>query len=176
MHYIEKGYLVKTSEGGKYAQVRSLTGEIIDDVLMLYPFGSSSNMEREEQEGSLVLLLKALGSKTNIFGIAYNPVLQPLLEEGDVSYYNPKNTNKITFKKNGDIEVSSETAINVNADSINEQATSTINIDAPDINLGDAVGLLLNNAAVLQVTIPGGSSAGTYPVTIVSEGQTKVKA
>ena len=36
--------------------------------------------------------------------------------------------------------------------------------------------MVLNQNAVMQVIIPSGSSAGTYPVQIVNAGQTKTKA
>jgi hypothetical protein len=172
-----KGYLLKTSEGGARAQVRSATNEIIDNVLMLYPYGSASNMQREEEQGSMVLLLKSMGSKTNIFGIPYNPLLQPQLEPTEKAVGNFKQGNKITFKANGDIEVFTEQNININcADmnetatgDINQTATGSVNIDGASVNLGDAVALVLNTTATIL-----DSGGGTC--TIVSPGQTKVSA
>jgi hypothetical protein len=174
---VQKGYLIKTSEGGIRAQVRTMTNEVIDNVLMLSPYGSASNMQREEEQGSMVLLLKSMGSKTNIFGIAYNPLLQPQLEPTEYAVGNLKKGNKITFKANGDIEVFTEQNININcADmneiatgDINQTATGAININGASVNLGDAIGLVLNTAATIL-----DSGGGTC--TIVSAGQTKVNA
>jgi hypothetical protein len=147
------------------------------------------------------------GSKTNIFGIPYNPLFFQELDETEVKIGNPKQDNTITFKANGDIEVKTELAdlkeivnnlnttatgtITNTANNIANTATATLSNQAsvitntastniafvaPLLSLGDGLGLVLNTLANMQVTIPGGSSAGTYPVTIVSPGQTKVSA
>lgn len=169
-----KGYLIKTSEGGKRAQIKSMTGEIIDDVLMLYPYGFTSNMQTEEEEGSMVLLLKVMGSKTNIFGIPYNPILQPSLEETEVALGNFKKGNKITFKANGDVEVITEQNVNINCAEINQTATGAVNIIGSTIDLADAIGLVLNDSA--SMTVDTTTSNPVQPVVIVSAGQTKVSA
>jgi phage gp45-like len=103
---IRIGYINKTSEGGSKAQVTTLQDEVIDDVLLLYPYGFASNIQNDDN--SSVLLFSSMGSDTNIFGIPYNPPLQPVLESQETAIGNFKGTNKITFKANGDIEIIAE--------------------------------------------------------------------
>jgi len=171
---ILKGYITSTSEGGTKAQVQTLKGRVINDVTLLYPYGHASNIQNDDS--SLVLLFSVMGSKTNIFGVPFNIPLQPELSTSEVSTGNFKKGNKITFKSNGDIEVVTDSDILETVANLTTTATGKITLSAPEVELGDAVDLALNQAAVMQVVIPGGSSAGTYPVTIVSAGQTKVKA
>ena len=171
---IQKGFIEKVLEGGLRAQVKAFQGEILPDVLLLHPNGEASNPE--VNESSNVLLFFALGSKTASFGIPYNPPQQPTLEPGEKAVGNFSVGNKITFKANGDIEVIAtndliETVVNKTV-----TATTNITLSAPVVNLGDAVGLVLNDAAAMEVVIASGSSAGTYPVSITAAGQTKVSA
>lgn len=158
-----KGYLIKTIENGTRAQVETATGKIIDNVLMYYSYGYASNMESENNAGSMVLLLLPNKSSTNAIGFPYNPLFQPNdLEPSEVTVGNLKRgCNKITFKANGDIVVDCQNNVTINGSTI---------------NLGDASSLVLNENADLSVTIPSGSSAGTYTVDINAAGQTKVNA
>lgn len=170
---IQKGYLIEIKEGGRRARVKLLEEDI--DVLLLYPYGETSNMQKDES--SLVLVLMPFGSKTNAFGIPYNALLQPELEISEKAVGNFKTGNKITFKQNGDIEVAgTNDFLATSLANLNVTASSAINLVAPDVSLGDAISLVLNENASLSVTIPGGSSAGTYTVDINSAGQSKVSA
>jgi len=171
---IQKGFILEVSEGGERAKVKTFQGEILDNVLLLHPYGESSNPIIDAT--SNILLFFSLGSKTNAFGIPYNPLLQPNLESGEKVTGDLAVGNKITFKANGDVEVVAtndliETMVNKTV-----TATTNITLAAPAVDIGDAVGLVLNSAATMQVVIAGGSSAGTYPVDILTEGQTKVSA
>lgn len=102
---ILKGFITEMKEGGKRAKVQTFENEIIDDVLMLYQYGEASNIQPDTT--SLVLLLCPLGSKTNVFGVPYNVTLQPSLEASEKAVGNFKIGNKITFKANGDVEITS---------------------------------------------------------------------
>lgn len=150
---VQKGYLIRTYQGDlgqQLAQVKLRADEVIDDVLMLYPYGFASRMQREEQEGSMVLLLKIGGSKTNIFGIPYNPLFFQDLEETEVKIGNPKQKNTVTFKANGDIEVTTQQNININASknidlSNSESKTIKIN-DGGNIEINSKTGKIeINN-------------------------------
>ena len=170
---IVKGYITETTDNGIRAKVETFEGEILDDVLMLYPYGTASNIQGDDS--SLVLLFKSLGSKTNIFGIPYNVPLQPSLEPSEAAFGNFKKGNKITFKANGDIEVlTSDATLKQVVNELQVDANNKITLSAPEVSIGAATNLALNDAATMQVTIPGGSSAGTYPVTIIAAGQTSV--
>jgi hypothetical protein len=188
---ISKGFINRTykKDGALNAQVATRQGKKpVDDVLLVFPTGFASN-PKSNINGAMVLLFR---SKALNFAMPYNPLLEPVLEDEEVAIGNFNNTNKIIFKDNGDIEISATSATlkeMVNkleveattstteiAPSITKTAATNITMTAPTIALGAASGLLLNALASMQVVIPGGSSAGTYPVTIVSPGQTQVSA
>jgi hypothetical protein len=179
---IQKGYILEILNDGLEAKVETLQGEVLNNVLLLHPYGSSSNPNIDNS--SLILLFFSLGSKTNAFGIPYNPPLQSTLESGEKEVGNLSVGNKITFKANGDIEVLAtndliENAINKTITAtgdITATADNSMTLSASTVDIGDAVDLVLNQSASMQVVIPGGSSAGTYPVTILTAGQTKVNA
>lgn len=160
---IVKGYLLRTTQGGKYGQIKINGDKVINNVLLLYPYGMQSNMQTEPNEGSMVLVFKVNCSDTNLIALPYNPVRQVTdLLETESSFGNPQNgTNKITFKANGDVTI---------------DCTSTVTINGGTVNLADATSLVLNENADMSVTVTGGSSAGTYPVDINDAGQSKVNA
>lgn len=122
---ILKGYINSTKEGGRRAQVTTLQGEVLDDVLLLYPYGTMSNIQNDDS--SLVLLFASMGSKTNMFGVPYNVLLQPALESGEFATGNFKVGNKATFKANGDIDIEGVANVNVTL-------TDTFNI-SNDLNV-----------------------------------------
>ena len=171
---IQIGFIREVLEGGKFAKVETVQREVLNNVVLLHPYGESSNIQIDQS--SQILLFFSLGSKSNCYGVPFNALLQPSLEAGEKAVGNFKVGNKITFKANGDIEVLTtndviETLVNK---TIN--ASGSVTINASTIDLADAIGLVLNDSATMQVVIAGGSSAGTYPVDIVSAGQTKVSA
>jgi phage gp45-like len=172
---MEKAVILEILEGGKRAKVQTFQGEVIDDVVLLHSYGEASNPPINNN--SLIYLYYSLGSKSVSFGIPYNVPLQPTLEIGEKATGNFLQGNKITYKANGDIEVSgSKDFLAESLENFKVTATTKIALDAPVVGLGDEIGFVLNDAAAMQVVIAGGSSAGTYPVVISSAGQTKVKA
>ncbi len=106
---IIKGYILETSEGGRFAKVRTTENEIITKVLMLHPYGETSNMASDKS--SLVLLFFPLNSKTSAFGLPYNVLKQPDLASTEKAVGNFQTGNKITFKANGTNEVEGDTSI-----------------------------------------------------------------
>ena len=102
---IIKGQIIEVSDGGKKAKVITSENEIIPNVRLLYPYGDSANPAQDET--SQILLFFSLGSKTNAFGIPYNVLLQSNLQPNEKLIGNVKNGNVITFKANGDIEITS---------------------------------------------------------------------
>ena len=81
MEDIFKGQITKILEGGKTGEVVAL-GKIYPGVLFIYPYGFSSNMQVDKT--SQVLLFRGLGNDDIIYGIPYNVLLQPELEESEV--------------------------------------------------------------------------------------------
>lgn len=106
---ISKAQILSTSDGGLKCKVKTFEGEILDKVLILQPYGEASNPIIDK--GSLVLLFYPQGSKTSAFAVPYNPLLQPTLETGEKAIGNFSAGNKITFKKNGDIEINCNSAL-----------------------------------------------------------------
>lgn len=98
-----KGFVLETSQGGRFAKVRTTENEIISNVLMLQAYGEAGNMESDDS--SLVFLLFPLGSKTNAFGIPYNVLLQPSLEKTEKAVGNFKKGNYAKFKANGENDI-----------------------------------------------------------------------
>lgn len=114
---IQKGYIQEILEGGLRAKVKTSQGDILDNVLLLHSYGESSNPIINAN--SLVLLFYAMGSKSVAFGIPYNPLLQPILENGEKAIGNFSSGNKMTFKANGDVEIENVSDVNINATSLN---------------------------------------------------------
>lgn len=191
---ILKGYITLMEEGGKYAQVEAL-GKIYDRVLMLYPYGMSSNIKLDDS--SMVLLLKNMGSDDTVFGIPYNAPLQSALEPAEAECGNLKDGNKITFKNNGDIEISATTGtLKELVKTLDITASTNMKVTSPDINLTGAtkvtvagpltevtstivkLGLgtlpVLNTAATM--TVDTTTSNPVQPVVITAPGQTAVLA
>ena len=74
-YFISSAAITKLKDNGQKAQIKTCEGEILSDVLMLYPYGDCSNILSEDS--SLALVFFSLGSKTNAFAIPYNVLLQP---------------------------------------------------------------------------------------------------
>lgn len=119
---IIKGFILETSQGGQRAKIRISQGEILDNVLLLHPYGESNNIQNDES--SQVLVLFANGSKTNPFGIPYNVLLQPLLEPTEKAVGNFKIGNKITFKEDGENDVIGNTNFTNEVDAVGKVNTS----------------------------------------------------
>ena len=151
MNNISKGFILSLSQDKKKAEVKTIQGEILKDVLLLFPYGFYSAIDITSN--TEILLLYANGSKTLKFGIPYNVINAPSdLSDGDIEIIQNISKNKITLKKNGDIE-----------------------IEGDNISIGEAGGNALNINADMSVNITSGSSAGVYPVSINNAGQSKVK-
>lgn len=86
---ISIGYITKTD--GTIATVASFQNEIFDDVLLVYPYGFQSKVK--PSNSTLVLLLGALNSKTNLFAIPYDVLTQSSLNEGECELKNRVSNN-----------------------------------------------------------------------------------
>lgn len=171
-----KGFI--TNINGKTVQVQGEDGRLYENVLLISLYGTNSIPKITENIE--VLILKSLGSNEVVYALPFNVITQDILpanEKGDYTVGSPVGGNYTQYKQDGNTvekannkTVNANTQINGNVD-INGQF-STNNIT----NLGDAISFVLNQKAVMQVVIPSGSSAGTYPVQIKSAGQEKTKA
>tara|TARA_R110000796_G_scaffold93137_1_gene197616 strand:+ start:38 stop:583 length:546 start_codon:yes stop_codon:yes gene_type:complete len=181
MHY--KGYILEMSEGGKRAKIEALGGRIFENLLVFYPYGEASNIQPDDT--SLCTIFLPMNDESNAFCVPYNVPLQPSLEPSEKAVGNFKKGNKVTFKANGDIEltgakdflakslsnleITATTEIKIIADEVKLEGISEIKADAPEVKLGDATALILSTLATITDSVGGAC-------TIVSAGQTKVKA
>ena len=119
------------------------------NINLVLPYGLFAN----PKENGLVLTFNIGANEENIAGIPYNPYIRfKDLKKGEVVVGNPHTQTKIHFKENGDIDI---------------ESNSTINIKSDSVNIANGVNGVarLDDTIVGQVIIPGGSSAGTYNIT-----------
>ena len=167
---------VETIDSIDYARVKTSGADNPLTVLLIYPYNTFSKPLIEES-GDTNQILIFRGINGQLFGVPYNVPLQNAiasLQAGEHAVGSAQTGNKIIFKVNGDIEITTPSGTKVNL-----LESGDVEIDGSnEVRLGGASSAVLNLLATMQVTIPGGSSAGTYPVTILTSGQTvdKVKA
>ncbi len=166
---------INTISGTDFATVIIAGDVIVGGVLIVYPYNTTSKplIESSDIDTNQILLFKGVNGQ--IYGEPYNiPLQNPNLLPGEYEIGNQKKGNKIIFKANGDIKIVTPTGTAIN---IIEGGDIEIT-GGGDVKLGDASSAVLNLLATMQVTVTGGSSAGTYPVSIITSGQTadKVKA
>lgn len=171
--------IIENTQGGLFAKVQTVGGQIIDDVLLLYPPNTTSRPQigDADSDTNLVLLLKS-STDDNIYGLPYNILLQPSLEVSEYIAGNFVKGSKIFFDKDGNVIIATangNTIIINDEGDIEIMGSSKIVINGSAIEIGGAVSPALNKLASMTVTVPGGSSAGTYPVLIVTSGQTADK-
>jgi len=118
----------------------------VSDLFVLFPFGMHANLP----ESQLGLIMDIEG---RIF-MGTSAVGRITVEEGEVVFYHPSTKSKLHFKDNGDIDI---------------EAT-TVNIDASTTNIGVGGAAIARVGDSVQVTVVGGSSAGTHNGTITSGG------
>jgi hypothetical protein len=194
-----KGFITSIDIKTGKVQVKAEDGKTYSGVQLISPLGT--NTVPQITINAEILLQKSLGSDDSVFGIPFNRTQQfttlPLESQGDYAVGSTVGKNNITFKASGETvenakskELSIEEynvssyneanfdgdVTNIDSQMVNIEATTEANINAPIVNLGDGTIFVLNQNATMQVVIPVGSSAGTYPVQIISAGQIKVKA
>lgn len=194
-----KGFITSIDIKTGKVQVKAEDGKTYSGVQLISPLGT--NTVPQITINAEILLQKSLGSDDSVFGIPFNRIQQfttlPLESQGDYAVGSTVGKNNITFKASGktvENATSKELSVeeynvtsynetnfdgdvtNINSQMVNIEATTEANINAPIVNLGDGTIFVLNQNATMQVVIPVGSSAGTYPVQITSAGQIKVKA
>lgn len=166
MHY--KGHILKMTDGGKRAEVEALAGRVFKDLLVLQNYGDASNIEPDDTSQCAIFL--PMNEESNACCIPYNVPLQPSLEPTEKAVGNFKKGNMVTFKANGDVEVTGAKDFLATAlGNLNITASAKITLNAPDVSLGDATGFVLNDAAIITDSVGGAC-------TIATAGQDKVKA
>lgn len=166
-----KGFILKVNEKQGTAQVQGEDGSIYD-VLLINPYGTHSIPK--VGDSMEIALSKSMGSKEVVTGIPFDYInrnILPAEKQGDYTVGSVVGGNYTQYKQDGNtIEKTITKTVNGNVEINGNFSTNNIT------NLGEALALVLNQNAVMQVIIPSGSSAGTYQVQIVNAGQTKTKA
>lgn len=175
---IVKGFILKVNEKEGTAQVQGEDGTIYENVLLVNPYGTHSIPK--VGDSMEITLSKSMGSKDVVTGIAFdyeNQDILPAEKQGDYTVGSVVGGNYTQYKQDGNtVEKATQKTINANTQT-NGNVDINGNFSTNNItNLGEAIALVLNQNAVMQVVIPSGSSAGTYQVQIQSAGQTKTKA
>ncbi len=144
----------KGNESGQYPIQQGTYLGRVTDMMVLFPFGMHANLP-VDQLGLLIDLEGRIFMGTSAIG-------RITVEEGELVLYHPKTKSKIHFKDNGNINVESMGDVNVKA--------SNVNIDASVTNLGVGGAAIARQGDTVEVTVVGGSSAGTHSGTITSGG------
>ncbi len=186
MTNIPKGKILETTQGGRFAKVETIGGQIISNVLLIFPHNSMSrpNIGDDDTDTNLVLLLQSI-NEDNYFGLPYNVLLQPELEIGEYINGNLNKGNTIFFDKDGNITITSpsgnsikineggKTEIFNNSGNIEILGSNNVSVDGQDLDLGDATAAILNTSATM--TVDTTTSNPAQPVVIVTSGQTADK-
>lgn len=142
-----------------------------DTILLITPYGFDHN----PPNNSLCTVWQMSAEDENKAGIATLPQQRAKnLKTGEVAVSNYLTLSSITWKENGDINIISNGDLNINVSGkVTINASGDVDIIAGgDINLGGAGGKKVAREGD-TITIPSGSSAGTYPIV---GGSSKVKA
>lgn len=79
----------------------------VADCIMVFPYGMHANVDGD----SLAAMLAMNGNVDNRAAIPTSMSRRAKLESGEVTFYSPLTRSFVTFKKNGDIEVSSVASV-----------------------------------------------------------------
>lgn len=147
---IPKGKILETTQGGRFAKVETMGGQIFDDVLLIFPHNSMSRPKigDDATDTNLVLLLQSINND-NIFGLPYNVLLQPELEIGEYIIGNFNKGSKLFFDKDGNISLEASDA-------------GKISIDNTTQSLQDLITQLITVIDNLEVVDP---ISGDLPIT-----------
>lgn len=165
-----KGYITAVNVKTGKVSAKALGGKTYSNIQLINPY--NTNSIPKIAINMCIMIIKSGGSDGAVYGMPFNVVTQFELEsEGDYAVGSVVGKNKIIFKASGDtVENANTKTINANTSVNGEFSTNGVT------NLGDAIANVLNENAIMEVIITGGSSAGTYPVQITNAGQQKVKA
>lgn len=134
----------------------------VSKCLIQYPYGFHANAKANE---SIVFWMGVNGDPSNKIGFAWNPNVRPDLLEGEVAVYQPGTNTLVKFLVDGTVQLDSDVAVNVTSPeaTIDGNVTITGNLQVDGIaTLGSGGALIARQGDATTVTIPGGSSAGTY--------------
>lgn len=134
-----------TENGGAVNKQRvEYFGKTADSVI-LFPYGVLANVPPE----NLGVMLAVQDNSDNRITMPMDVKALPTLEAGDVAVYSPVSKSIITIKASGDIEITGNDTININA--------TTVNVNADAVNLGESGEPIGRVGDAVEVTIPMGT-------------------
>lgn len=174
---VRAGKITGPADNSKQFPVQQISfkGKLAD-TLMVFPYGVYANVSTDD---ALALMFAIDGNEENRAAIAYTPQKRPTdLANGEVAFYHPFSNSFIKFRNDGTIAIDAKGVLNLDATgdiNINVSGdanitASSVNIDASVTNLGVGGQPIARVGDAVQVTITGGSSAGTASGTITSGG------
>lgn len=140
------GKIVGADEGLKSPVQNVDIHGAVDGYFIITPRGVYSNLPNDT-------IVNVVGKNSVIPATLEVPELAGLAV-GDVAFYHPEKLTSIIFKNNGDIDVKG----------------TNINIDATTTNIGVGGNAIARVGDSVEVSVVGGSSAGTHNGTITSGG------
>lgn len=164
---------INTVDGQDFAKVTISGNVTIDNVLVVYPYNTSSKplLEARETDTNQILLLNSVDGQ--VYGFPYNIALQnSSLNAGEHEAGNLEKGNKITFNEDGDIIITTPAGNIINIEEggdINITSNAKVVIDGTAIDLANATSAVLNLLATM--TVDTTTSNPTQPVVIVTSGQ-----
>ena len=161
-------------KGLKYPQQQTSSLSSVGDVIVITPYGLYCDLPDET-------LVKLIDKNA---GIPITVARPEDVERGEPVFYHPVTGTRIIARNNGDLDIEIEQVEGANgnvniicnqanvtaADTVNVTAATSVNIDAPITNLGVGGNEIARLGDAVEVTVTGGSSAGTYSGTITSAG------
>lgn len=182
MFQFARGHIleINTIDGKDFAKVTISGNVTIDNVLVVYPYNTSSKplLEDRNTDTNQILLLNSVDGQ--VYGFPYNIALQnSSLNAGEYEAGNLKKGNKITFNESGDVVITTSAGNIINikeGGNINITSSAKVVIDGTAVDLADATSAVLNLSATM--TVDTTTSNPAEQVVIVSSGQIsdKVKA
>lgn len=144
----------KSDEANEYPIQQATYLGRVADFFTLFPYGMHANLPKDQlgliidEQGRVIIGVSAVG--------------RIKVEEGEVVFFHPQTKSKIHFKNSGNIAIETAADVDVSADNVN--------IDASTTNLGVGGNAIARVGDSVQVTVVGGSSSGTHTGVITSGG------
>lgn len=135
----------------------------IGDYLIIYPYGMYCDLPND-------VLLSRIGKKSAIPITIKRP---SDTAQGEPVLFHPETNTRIVLRNNGNIDAITKDGgvINLlNTQSVNIQASNSVNVDSPQTNLGQGGPAIARVGDSVEVTITSGSSSGIWQGVITSGG------
>jgi phage gp45-like len=158
-----------TDEGHVATQQMEYLGKVADG-LIVFPYGLHGNVPAD----ALALMMSVGGDPDNRAAIAWTAKDRPKLEPGEVAFYHAPTDAVMIWRTGGHMEITTgeqgQGNVTINCSQANINASDSVNIDSPISNIGAGGNNIARLGDEVEVTVTGGSSAGTYTGTITSAG------